>query len=132
MIEERLHQVEIAPEDAAEAVHALEHAPEHAHAPPHLTGAEPVPERAGLLGEVARHGAEQRVLTVGVAVDAVARRRRIVDRHERQLGNAERGHGDVDGQHGIAIVAPRAQLHARPRSLVRRRDAQGPLPRPVE
>ncbi len=53
MIEERLHEVEVATEQAAEIVHALEHAGEHAEALAHLPRGQAGAERARLLGHVA-------------------------------------------------------------------------------
>src|SRR5438094_795947 len=53
VIEERLHEIEVATEQAAKIVHALEHVSEHAEALAHLSRRQPGAEGAHLLVHVA-------------------------------------------------------------------------------
>ena len=72
VVEERLHQEEVLAEEVAEVLHGLEDAAEEAEAGPHLPGREPRGGRAPLLAKVSRQRAEERLLTVVVAIDAEA------------------------------------------------------------
>ena len=64
--------------------------------------------------------AEERVAAVRVAVDRVARRPRIGDLHEGQLGHRQRRHLDVHQQGGIAVVRA-ARTSTRAHGLIRGR-----------
>ncbi len=125
VIEERLHEVELAAEQPAEGVHALQHSYEHAQTSPHLAGTQAGVERAHLLADVAGRRAEERVLAVVIAVDIVPRCRHVGELHERQLGHRERRHADVDDERRIAIGGRAAHFHARPRATVGGADPHG-------
>ena len=88
-----------------------------------LARGQAVLHRAHLLGDVTRRGAEQRVAPGHVAVDGVARAGGVGDLHERQLGHRQRRHLDVHQERGIAVVGRGAHLHARPRLVGGRGDA---------
>ena len=96
VIEEWLDQVEFLAEEPAEIVHRGEHAPEEPEAAAHLPRREPGADRPLLLGEVAGERPVERVLAVGITVDRVPGRRRIVDLDERQLRHRGRPHLHVE------------------------------------
>ena len=85
VIEQRLDQEDLLSDEPAEALHRVEHAAEEAHARPDLPRGQAVLHGPELLVEIARRRAEQRIAAIEIAVDGVARPRRVGDLHERQL-----------------------------------------------
>src|SRR5262245_13479004 len=132
VIEERLHQEQLLPEQPAEILHSIEHPTEEAESRAHLARREPGHHGPALLSEIPAHGAEERVLAIVVPVDAESQRVRVRDLNEGQLRHSEGTDLDVDQHDRIAVVARRPKLDARPALLGRREDAKEAVARPVE
>ena len=132
VIEERLHEEQILPEETAEVFHGVEHAPEEPEPGPNLARGEPGRRRPPLLGEIPRQRPEERLLAVVVPVDPESLGGRIRDLHEGELRNAERTDLDVDEDDRVAIVARGPELDAGPALLRRREDPEEPMTRAVQ
>src|SRR6516162_2999227 len=127
VVEERLHEEQLLTEEVTEGAHRVEDVAQESQAPAHLPRGETRLERSTLLGKVAAHRAEERVPSLPVVVDVEALAARVGDLDEAQLGHAEWPDLHVDEQQRVAILMRHAELHAGPRLVRRRGDAQEPL-----